>query len=373
MLKNFEEFAQHQWPTWAKRRGWIADVGPDPATTSAASSSTDDGSGRVVQVDKDKWVFLRNRKKCTPSISLVVCCLKWSIMRTSDSRPTKYFLSVCLFFYFPFLGEKSSTSIPVETVIEEDILPDLNKAVEKMVDILQIDESRTSTTAVGGSNNNGGSGGQRSRRSSGYASASSSPSAVKRAGEQHHQHQQQQQQSVSTASNSTTTVHLTVAEDNNEDWKISSLYEVTLRWMFDAGSFVSEDIQQSLNDQIENRSIISHINNNQITSNNSVLDDSGTCSLIEDVSAQNRPIESSSDPFVFVQSALMAETIRIYVHFFCRQKNKLPSFIDFRPIPSSSSSSTDDSNVNLGGLVQRQMYTLVFQDGSPALETSFPM
>lgn len=72
MLKNFEEFAQHQWPTWAKRRGWIADVGPE-APSSSSVTTTDDGSGRVVQVDKDKWVFLRHRKKCSPSISPVVC------------------------------------------------------------------------------------------------------------------------------------------------------------------------------------------------------------------------------------------------------------------------------------------------------------
>ena len=79
MLKNLEEFAQHQWPTWAKRRGWVADIAPADSAAAASSSSTvtctgsDDGSGRVVQVDKDKWVFLRHRKKCTPSISPVVC------------------------------------------------------------------------------------------------------------------------------------------------------------------------------------------------------------------------------------------------------------------------------------------------------------
>lgn len=72
MIKNFEEFAQHQWPTWAKRRGWVTD--PDQTSEAPASlmTTSDDGSGRVVQVDKDKWVFLRHRKKCTPSLSPVV-------------------------------------------------------------------------------------------------------------------------------------------------------------------------------------------------------------------------------------------------------------------------------------------------------------
>lgn len=72
VLKNLEEFAQHQWPTWAKRRGWSTDVNPSELAGGSSSSITDDGSGRVVQVDKDKWVFLRHRKKGTPSISPVV-------------------------------------------------------------------------------------------------------------------------------------------------------------------------------------------------------------------------------------------------------------------------------------------------------------
>jgi hypothetical protein len=70
MLKNFEEFAQHQWPTWAKRRGWIADIAPE--TVNPSTVATDDGSGRVIQVDKDKWIFLRPRKKCATSISPMV-------------------------------------------------------------------------------------------------------------------------------------------------------------------------------------------------------------------------------------------------------------------------------------------------------------
>jgi hypothetical protein len=66
VLKNFEEFAQHQWPTWAKRRGWIAEF-PDASQPQEA-----DDSGRVVQLDKDKWVFQRRRKKTElPPIDLV--------------------------------------------------------------------------------------------------------------------------------------------------------------------------------------------------------------------------------------------------------------------------------------------------------------
>ena len=68
MLKNFEEFAQHQWPTWAKRRGWIADT----ETVNPSIVAADDGSGRVIQVNKDKWIFLRPRKKCASSISPIV-------------------------------------------------------------------------------------------------------------------------------------------------------------------------------------------------------------------------------------------------------------------------------------------------------------
>lgn len=78
VLKNFEEFAQHQWPLWAKRRGWVTELPAETATsTSLAAPVADEnnGSGRVVQVDKDKWVFHRHRglgKKSEPSASPVV-------------------------------------------------------------------------------------------------------------------------------------------------------------------------------------------------------------------------------------------------------------------------------------------------------------
>ena len=65
--------------------------------------------------------------------------------------------------------------------------------IGKMVDILHVEESRT---------------GQRSRRSSGYASASNSPSMLAKKA-------------------------VAVIDDDLEKYR-TSLYEVTLRWMFDA-------------------------------------------------------------------------------------------------------------------------------------------
>ncbi len=211
----------------------------------------------------------------------------------------------------------------METVIEEDGLLD-GSAVEKMAHILQIDENRIAT-AIGG--------GQRSRRSSGYASASSSPSAIKRVTE------------PSSNAVVTTGGHLAVPEDTNEDWKISSLYEVTLRWMFDADSSDQSFIEE---DKI-------------VINNNSVLDDSGTCSLGETHPTTEDLINPDTE-------STPLETIRIYLHFFCRQKNKLPSFIDFRPTPLTDDANADNPNVSS----RRQMYTLVFQDGSPAPEALFP-
>lgn len=78
VLKNLEELAQQhtnqlQWPTWVRRRGWFASnqagTGQPSAAEVAAPPSAavvDDGSGRMVQVDKDKWVFQRHRKKAGP-------------------------------------------------------------------------------------------------------------------------------------------------------------------------------------------------------------------------------------------------------------------------------------------------------------------
>ena len=51
MMKNFEKFAQHQWPTWAKRRGWVA-----------SDVVVHDDADRVVHLEKDKWIFQRKRK-----------------------------------------------------------------------------------------------------------------------------------------------------------------------------------------------------------------------------------------------------------------------------------------------------------------------
>ena len=76
VLKNFEEFAQNQWPTWAKRRGFggatvaaeFAEPTPKPPPPTpppppppSPTPPTSSSSGRVVQLDKDKWVFQRHR------------------------------------------------------------------------------------------------------------------------------------------------------------------------------------------------------------------------------------------------------------------------------------------------------------------------
>lgn len=184
----------------------------------------------------------------------------------------------------------------MESVAEENLA----------VSILHIDENRMAIT-----------GGQRSRRSSGYASASSSPSAVKRALELQ----------AAAASIPLSTARQT--DEASDDWRLSSLYEVTLRWMFDA-----DDVSHSAA---------------------AVLDDSGSAEEIDGGAATS---VVASDDFP-------AEIIRIYLHFFCHQKNKLPSFVDFRPIPHD-----DDRN---GSDDVRHLYSLVFQDGSAAPHTSFPM
>lgn len=196
-------------------------------------------------------------------------------------------------------------------MVEEDALSE--STIDNMVDILHIDESRLPTGVSG----------QRSRRSSGYASASSSPSTTKKASE-----------SLPTA----TTVNQGV-EDANEDWRISSLYEVTLRWMFEADAFEREQPYE------------------EPTSQKFSLNDSGTSSDRDSVLITERPHDAAESS---------SEIIRIYLHFFCRLKNKLPSFIDFRPI--STKPVMDNQNV----ICERPLYALVFQDESPALEILFP-
>jgi len=57
--------------------------------------------------------------------------------------------------------------------------------------------------------------------------------------------------------------------------------------------------------------------------------------------------------------------VRIYLHLFQRQwSNKSPSFIDFCPVPSDSDSEDTSGH--------RQLYVLVFQNGSTAPHNSFP-
>ena len=193
-----------------------------------------------------------------------------------------------------------------------------------MVDILHVDECQIIT----------GIGGPRSRRSSGYASASSSPSAIKKVTEP-----------PATLVATTFATQHTVPEDSNDDWRVSSLYEVTLRWMFEADS---SDFDGPVNQSFENKAV-----------KKSVLNDSGTSTLGKILPTEDSFIAATQSSF---------ETIRIYLHFFCRQKSKLPSFIDFRPIPLP----IYDINAGISNMnCERQMYTLVFQDGSLGPQTSF--
>lgn len=149
---------------------------------------------------------------------------------------------------------------------------------------------------------------QRSRRSSGYASASSSPSAKR-----------------------PPTAAMSVEENHDENgaepsWT-SSLYEVTLRWMFEtAADPIIVEQPPTVQDDIAH--VVNHLSD-----------------------TVHRHYESAS-------------AIRIYLHLIQRHntvEKKLPSFIDFLPIPSSVNS--DDNRLS---------YALVFQDGSLASDqTSF--
>ena len=145
--------------------------------------------------------------------------------------------------------------------------------------------------------------GQRSRRSSGYASASSSPSTKRPT--------------------------VPVDDDGNEciisePWT-SSLYEVTLRWMFETDPLIDEP---------------------------SLLPSPLHCP--QDIASPSvNEALTVSDP-VHQQSAT---AVRIYLHLMQRH-NKMPSFIDFLPMPPT----------NPDG---RPSYALVFQNGCLANDTLF--
>jgi len=144
--------------------------------------------------------------------------------------------------------------------------------------------------------------GQRSRRSSGYASASSSPSTKRPT--------------------------VPVDDDGNgiisEPWT-SSLYEVTLRWMFETDPLIDE---------------------------HSLLPSPLHCP--QDIASPSvNETLTVSDP-VHQQSAT---AVRIYLHLMQRH-NKMPSFIDFLPMPPT----------NPDG---RPSYALVFQNGCLANDTLF--
>jgi len=271
MMKNFEKFAQHQWPTWAKRRGWIAEFPAEATSTAggaaaAAGDSSDDGA-RVVQLDKDKWAFQRKRKNYANSSS-----------DTPTPSPTND---------APAQSQSGMKREEAEGEEEEE-------EIGKMVDILHVEESRT---------------GQRSRRSSGYASASNSPSMLAKKA-------------------------VAVIDDDLEKYR-TSLYEVTLRWMFDAEpqSWGPEKEVGEKEDLVKENPAVAAA-------------EAEAAAAVEAVPAtiqQNRPV-------------------RIYLHLFQRQwMNKSPSFIDFCPVPSEGCAAT-----------QRQLYALLFQNGNAAPHNSFP-
>lgn len=251
MMKNFEKFAQHQWPTWAKRRGWVA-----------SDVVVHDDADRVVHLEKDKWIFQRKRKSHSSAATTP----------TSDA---------------PAESETEVVVNKAETEAEEE---KQEEEVGKMVDILHVEETRT---------------GQRSRRSSGYASACSSPSFLTKKAPAN--------DPASTSGD----------PDEMEKWR-TSLYEVTLRWMFDTQPhdwYCGKD------------------------------------------GAAGKAAEAPAD-VAAIQHQLPADCkpVRIYMHLFQRQwSNKSPSFIDFCPVPTDSETSDG-----------RQLYVLVFQNGSTAPHNSFP-
>jgi len=264
MMKNFEKFAQHQWPTWAKRRGWVAN-------DEAVHDDADDDADRVIQLEKDKWIFQRKRKSHSSAATTPTSEAAGELETEVAAKETE---------------------TETETEAEEE---KLEQGAGKMVDILHVEETRT---------------GQRSRRSSGYASACSSPSfLVKKA-------------SGSDAASASAEL------DELEKWR-TSLYEVTLRWMFDAQpqdwSWGKEDADEKAEE--------------------------ASADAVETIAHHQLPAD--------------CKPVRIHLHLFQRQwTNKSPSFIDFCPAPSGSELSEASDH--------RQLYVLVFQNGSAAPHNSFP-
>jgi hypothetical protein len=169
--------------------------------------------------------------------------------------------------------------------------------IGKMVDILHIEETRP---------------GQRSRRSSGYASASSSPSLAAKRG---------------------LVPDVDTATDDLEKWR-TSLYEVTLRWMFDSEPLTDE---------------FPHLKR---------IHSAGE----EPEEEQDQTTRSELIPPAVATTTQEPRPIRIYLHLIHRQSNhKSTSFIDFCPIQSAN-----------GGSPERQLYALFFQNGNTAPQTSFP-
>ena len=227
-------------------------------------------------------------------------------------------VSFCLLFSSACGNSQNSGADRLATgrpLLEEENATDLT---EKMVEILQIDE--TKTTAGSGTG-----GGQRSRRSSGYASASNSP-VTKRAADQ--------TGVVSSASPSVVISNGDASAGQCDDWQMGrmSLYEVTLRWMFDAD--VADDQQGRCWMDSPLKRIAS-----------SITDDD------EPIDSQVAANEMNA-PTAAVSSANVQDEriVRIYFHLFSRRGshaalvNPLPSHIDFIEIPANPDDGGDDGS-----------------------------
>jgi len=182
----------------------------------------------------------------------------------------------------------------------------------------------TSSTVTGG--------GQRSRRSSGYASASSSPSAgVKRL------ILPITEASVAPLKSQSSEM---VEEETTSHQSVNSLYEVTLRWMFDG--CVVEPVDDELSVELVNDSLLDLA-----------------------IKTEEEAPESGH---------IHSDVLRIHLHIFRRSSAShlssavsqpalsLPTFIDFSPV-----SLPEDVQEN-----QQRSYVLISQDGNLSTSTSFP-
>lgn len=203
------------------------------------------------------------------------------------------------------------------------------ETLERMAEALRIEEinraqeacnATTTTTAAAG--------GQRSRRSSGYASASSSPTTgAKR---------------LLSASSAPITAAASPHDDSateiSQEPAVSSLYELTLRWMFDGYVVESDDSDPPIPDEPASKS---------------VADQSGS-----------EPATTSDGT-----SSTPATVLRMYIHLFRRhspgQPRMTPSLIEFVPVTSAAGCQEEEEK-------KEESYVLHFQDGHPSPPTLFP-